>query len=1068
MSNAQLIRRTLYLAIVLSSLNANAEPTLVSIPPGDLAAALEAFAKQADIELVFSADQLKGLRTRGVEGALTPEQAVSKLIEGTSLTITVDSSGAMLIAPPRSKSRSTFQQLPSSNTRYAAVAAPPVAIATASPANTIAPDAAEVAEEVTVIGTRASLQSAIERKKRAGTVVDSIVAEDVAQFPDKNIGEALQRVTGIQLERNFGEGTAVSIRGMEPDLNRVEVNGVSTLSATAGRSADFREFASELVKSIDVFKGYTADLTEGGIGGTVSIQMRRPLELQKSLFSATASGQYLDTAETTRPRGNLTLADKFFADRFGFILNVTYDHVDTRGDFIRNTDWVRLADFDSATRPTDKTTVNPLYESYPTFASCSEITVATDRTACETQFYDYSPRIPRYGLLERNDKRTSGQLTLQYQVTEDLDIWAEGQLNYRDQRLIDNNYSVDLGAVTRIRPGSVRVDENHNVIGAATTALSGFSSGRRDFSYDQNSTYLSSGFNWSSGAWTVTGLGATSEAETSSESNSLGFRAVLPDLEVNLDPSNGVPYFLFPNGFDPLDPGSYNGDVVLQYRPEEYETTERQAKLDFDWKVDLPLIDLVEFGAQYRSAQSLHYNGGGHVFLDGRQVPSANVNQTAVIGPLTDLSNPASPVWDRARLREFVAATGILTSGLFFDNDSVNRAGLPDRWLTPDFARVGDWFDLSNFNHALVRSANGIAQIPAHDIEETISAVYLKGNFEAAVFKLPVRGNIGVRYTQTDDEATGAHTIRERRPTPGGGFTDVTLGKQATSIRNEYSDVLPSFNVSVQLRPDLMSRFGWAKVLARPKPTDLAPNANCLYDRTSLADGTLDSCTAGNPDLQPYRATQYDLDLAWYPNADTLFSAALFYKDVTSFVLASTLVQGVDLFHDGVLYDVRQPINGAGAKISGLELSAQTALTFLPAPFNGFGTVLNYTRSRATEVGLFHSLTGEELGFPGLSKHSYNAIVYYNTGGLDVRVAYNARTDWLESVAERSGNPAIRDGSAYLDGKITYRFRRPDIALFVEAKNLTREVERTSSGDIRLSELSYPGRRYFVGFSYKL
>lgn len=129
---------------------------------------------------------------------------------------------------------------------------------------------AETVDEVIVVGTRASLQSAIERKKKAGTVVDSVVAEDIAQFPDKNIGEALQRITGVQLQRDFGEGVAVSIRGIEPDLNRVEVNGVSLLgNGGAGqRGADFREFASELVKSIDVFKGFTADMTEGGIGGT--------------------------------------------------------------------------------------------------------------------------------------------------------------------------------------------------------------------------------------------------------------------------------------------------------------------------------------------------------------------------------------------------------------------------------------------------------------------------------------------------------------------------------------------------------------------------------------------------------------------------------------------------------------------------------------------------------------------------------------------------------------------------------------------------------------------------------
>jgi len=940
-------------------------------------------------------------------------------------------------------------------------------------------ETSDPAVEVTVVGTRASLQSAIERKRKAGTVVDSIVAEDVAQFPDKNIGEALQRITGIQLQRDFGEGVAVSIRGVEPDLNRVEINGISVLGNAGGgeRRADFRELASELVKSIDVFKGYTANMTEGGIGGTVSITTRRPLELAKPLFSVTASAEYLDTEDSTQPRGNITFADKLFNDRFGFLLNVTYDHVDTRGDFIRDTDWVRLADFDSSTRPTDKTTVNPLYASYDTFASCAAITDNTQRTACQTQFFDNSPRIPRYGIWQRSDKRTSGMATLQYQFTDNLDVWVEGQMNDRSNRLIDNNYSIDLLAASRINGATVVTDANHNVIDLYTaanapTATTGagaiFGTSRRDFAYEQNSKYYSTGFNWELSKLKITALGVHSTATTDTESNSLGIAATIPNIRVTLDPSTGVPRFTFPDGVDPQSPATYNAGPSLQYRPEEIETSEDQAKLDFDWETDLPLLKLVKFGAQYREAQSLRYNGGGYTMTNGTVVPSANVTTDVVVGPNTNLSNPLSPVWSLQRLQEFVNAVGFQTSGTFFDNDEVSRDGIPDSWLTPVIGAATDYFDFSRFNHDRVRSANGFPQIPAHNISENISALYLQGNFETEVFQLPVSSNIGVRYTQTKDDAMGSNTIRQRRPNGTGGFTDVTLGVQSITLNNKYDDVLPSFNVSLQIRPDLISRFGYAKVLARPKPTDLVPNSNCLFDLTgSVGDSILDTCTAGNPDLKPYRADQFDLDLGWYPNPDTLLSGALFYKNVKTFILQRTLVRGVDLFKDGVLYDVTQPINGTGSKLRGVELSAQTAFTFLPKALSGFGSVVNYTYSDAKDVGLFNSLTGEELGFPGLSKNSYNIILYYDRSALDVRLAYNSRTSYLQAAADRTGNPLIRDGSAYLDGKITYRFEHPQISLFFEAKNLTAETERATSGDIRLAELSYSGRRYFAGITFK-
>lgn len=934
--------------------------------------------------------------------------------------------------------------------------------------------------EVLVVGTRASLQSAIERKKRAGTVVDSIVAEDVAQFPDKNIGEALQRITGIQLARDFGEGVQVSIRGVEPDLNRVEVNGVSMLgsSANGSRGADFREYASELVKSIDVIKGFTADMTEGGIGGTVSIETRKPLELEEPLFAISGAVEYLDTQSKSRPRGNVTYATTFLEHRLGVLLNYTYDDVDTRGDFLRDTEWVRLADFDSATRPTEKTVADPLYDAFPTFASCAAITVAADRTACQTQFFDYSPRIPRYGIWERNDKRSSGLATVQYQFTDNFNAYVETNLNKRQQRLIDNNYSIDLTATARINPAGVVTDANHNVIDLMTSATgtgttgagSIFGTSRRDFAYTQNSKYYSSGFTWDMDWLVITGLGAYAKGTTDTQTNNVGISATIPNIHVQLDPGTGVPRFTFPAGRDPNDPATYDAGAGVQYRPEEIELNETQAKLDFDWKLPTPFLKMIEFGGQYRSARSLRYAGGGYLRPDGTTVPSANVTINAAIGPTTDLSNPLAPTWSRARLAEFIRAVGLQTNGTFFDNDEVSREGIPDSWLTPGVAGTGDFFDLSGFNHSLVRTANGFAQIPAHDIEEKISAIYLQGRFESELFSMPLTGNIGVRYMRTTDDATGANTIRERRPNPNGGTpVDVITGVQHITFDNKYGDVLPTFNTSLQIRDDLVSRFGFAKVLARPKPTDLVPNTNCLFDVTPGGgnDGFLDTCTAGNPLLVPYRADQFNLDLSWYVNKDTLLSTALFYNKVKTFVLGATLVRNVDLFGDGRLFDVRQPINGNGAKIHGVEMSAQTAFTFLPAPFDGLGGVVNYTYSDAKDVGLINSLTAEELPFPGLSKHSYNLILYYDKGPIETRIAYNARTDWLANAVERSGNPAFRDGSAYLDAKFSYRIERFNVAFSLEGKNLTGETERTTSGDIRLSELSYPGRRFFAGVSFK-
>lgn len=959
----------------------------------------------------------------------------------------------------------------------------------ADKSNTKKTSSADV-EEVLIVGTRASLESAINRKKKASTVVDSIVAEDIASFPDKNIGEALQRITGVQLSRDFGEGTQVSIRGVEPDLNRVEINGTTVLGngGSGQRGADFRELASELVKSIDVFKGFTASMTEGGVGGTVSIETIKPLDLEKPLFAGTMSEQYLDTTDTWHPRANLTTGSKFFGDRFGALLNVTYDRNDTRGDYLRNTEWVRLADFDSATNP-GKTVEDPLYSGYDTYDSCSALTDSTELSACRTQFYDYSPRIPRYGVWIREDKRTSAMATLQYQLTDKLDVYLEGNYNERDNHLIDYNYTIDLTSATRYQSGTVTTDANHNVTSLTTaetfpTATTGaygiFGSAKRDFAYHQDSKYLSSGFTYNGDKLLIKGLAGTSKGTTVGDTNNISISASIPGIGITLNPKTGVPYFSFPEGYDPQSIDTYSSiGPSLQYRPTEVTVTEDQGKLDFDYTTDWTFLSHIKTGAQYRKSRSLSYAGGGYLTTDGVTVPSANVTTNVSLGTTTDLSTSTSPIWSPERLHDFLAASQERTPGKFFDAPGFNRSGLPNNWLAMGYGAVPAFFDVSGFDHDSVRNAIGTdglsyKQIPAFDITETIDAEYLQGDFETSLAGKPILGNFGLRYVTTKDDALGSNTIRQYRQS---GTTDlgdpvyetVVVGSQILTIHNEYHDALPSVNVTMEFTPTLQSRIGWAKVMARPKPTDLVPNSNCLFDVTDegLADDEADTCSAGNPDLKPYRADQYDINLTWYANKDTMLSAALFYKDIKTYILASTTVTGVDFFHDGVLYDVKQPINGSGAQIGGIELSAQTAFTFLPYPFNGLGVVLNYTGSDAKDVGLYNSLNGEELSFPGLSKSTYNAILYYDQGPLNVRFAYNRRSKWLSSAAERSGNPSFRDGSAYLDAKATWRFLDTGWSMFVEGKNLTGETERTTSGDIRMGDLSYSGRRYFAGVSWK-
>ena len=178
-----------------------------------------------------------------------------------------------------------------------------------------------------------------------------------------------------------------------------------------------------------------------------------------------------------------------------------------------------------------------------------------------------------------------------------------------------------------------------------------------------------------------------------------------------------------------------------------------------------------------------------------------------------------------------------------------------------------------------------------------------------------------------------------------------------------------------------------------------------------------------------------------------------------------------DVYGDGTLYNYNTYINGDGAKISGVEITAKTAFTFLPGLLSGLGVDANYTYQKAKNVRLYSQLDGSPLPFPGLSSDSANLTVWYDKGPINARLAYNYRSKYLVSAADNSGQPVYRDPTGYLDGKITWKpqqlFGVQNISFFVEGKNLTKEEERSTAGDIRLTELGYFGRRFFVGMGLK-
>jgi TonB-dependent receptor len=567
------------------------------------------------------------------------------------------------------------------------------------------------------------------------------------------------------------------------------------------------------------------------------------------------------------------------------------------------------------------------------------------------------------------------------------------------------------------------------------------------------------------------------------DTNSANFTARIPGFSVALD-GEGVPRFTFPAGLSMEDNAPYY-TTQLQYRPSENELEERQASADFDITPDLPFIKSFEAGIQQRETTSVLFNGGGyHDYVNNVDIPNLNINLTGnlVAGTQANTVTPGTTfnaynltyAWNTATFNEALNHS-TRSPGTFYNGFDVGGGAIPTDWRVPVFDDLAPMYNTEHFTHDELRdvTVNGTVynRLPAHDLTEDIFAEYFKINFETDVFGMRLSGNVGVRQVNTETSAAGAIVRNERRPgaTPG-TFTDVNTGTVHSSFARDYSDTLPSANFQFQIKENFNIRLGYAELMSRPAITDLAPTGTCTIDvRPGFAtDADADDCNIGNPALKPDRAKSYDLEFAYYPTPEVELRLGGFYKDINNYILGRVTFANVNLFGDGVLYDVTTPINGEGAKTQGIETSVQAPFTFLPGWASGFGGLANYTWTDAKDVGLFSQLDGAPLPFPGLSENSYNLVLYYDKGPINARVAWNSRSDWLVSAADRSGNPVFRAGEDFLDARLQWRIKGEELSVFIEGKNLTDQASLSYAGDrIRLSELGWPGRRYFMGVSWK-
>lgn len=316
----------------------------------------------------------------------------------------------------------------------------------------------------------------------------------------------------------------------------------------------------------------------------------------------------------------------------------------------------------------------------------------------------------------------------------------------------------------------------------------------------------------------------------------------------------------------------------------------------------------------------------------------------------------------------------------------------------------------------------------SYRLEEPVYAGYVQANIDSTVAGLPITGNFGMRYVRSEVKATGV--LRVNNTTSQPRVIDV-----------KYEDWLPSMALKLTVAPDLLLRFGAAKVIARPNTTDLTPALS--------VNELLATATSGNPELQPFRVGQVDASIEWYGGPGALVSLALFYKDVETFIITRQVRERIPGFTpdpiaapDG-LFRITRQINGEGGKIKGLEFQVQQPFTFLPAPFDGFGVNATYSYIKST-TPFTNSRDGKALPLEALSKHNVNLVGFYEKGPFGVRVAYNWRDKFLDRIGT-GGDGVFFKGFSALSASLRYKVTE-GIDLSLEGSNLTNSPVRKYGG----------------------
>ena len=961
-------------------------------------------------------------------------------------------------------------------------------------------------ETVVVTGQRAAITNAIQIKKNAQEIVDSVSAEDIGRLPDNSVTEVLQRIPGVNItriqtgggsENYLGEGTGISIRGLTSTVSLL--NGRDSFSAANGRNLAWEDIPPELAQGVDVYKSLSASLPEGGFGGVVNLRTRQPFDFEGLTASATVTANYADFSKRGHVGGVALVSDRWMTKigEVGLLVNVAYSDLSTKADGVQ-------------VLPYGPTVYNPAY------ANSHGTTLPSLSDSGSSEVY-----VPGgFGITRANSDRVRLGLYVaaQWRPNDQLELFVTALQSRYTMNSLRNEVFLGSGVLTVLAPNTTSTfDTDGNLV--STDGLSGF-------------------------MWGFGGIGLPNE-------NTWGYEPIAYTLATTYNHGVNTTTDLSIGGeWNPRD--NFSATFALQYIDSTAMTDDREAGL-YTFIAGYGLT-LSPYGSQ--TLPSLTFADQSTDLTSPASYAWQNTMTHRLHNYGKELAGYLDTVYtvsDNGLLRSIKAGLKITARGEDDNETTWNWKQLspwyvspPISYLTanPDYGQQVDLSDMYNgqiglppsiyfpTKDAVLDTANLQTLYNAHDsygdralaafdpstlatLNEISATGYVMANFAYDSFRIPFNGNIGVRVVAYRDRATGNRFTPDltNSSLDAGNTVLITSNKVPTAFSGGHSqvDALPSLNIQFLPLPEMHVRFAFSQAINRPSFAQMNPRGyiNGTYSGTYIS---FFGGSWGNPNLKPEKAEQLDGSIEYYFKSNGMAHISAFYKQIHNFISTAQVIESTSFpatVNSGNLgastfctasgggaictvgASVTEYINESqNATVDGFEVGLQKYADFLPDPFDGFGVDLNYTYIDSSQPGaLAFDMKGTRInGLPltGLSKNTFNASLMYDKGPLSLRVAYNWRSSFLVSTAawQTSGTynnvESINYGSVHqqgvvttfalpvfqypvgtLDANLTYNLT-DNVSWTFEASNLTRSVTRlymmeglTSSGSQRLLNRSW-------------